>query len=80
MNISPFLCQSVTDALRLIYQKRGYDLVNFLDDLAVTEIWNKAYQADKQLGELITDSGLKKKEVKHIPPTVRMIFIGVHWH
>ncbi len=50
MNISPFLCQSVTDAIRYIYQRMGFDLVNYLDDLATAEIWDKVDEADKKNG------------------------------
>ncbi len=52
MNICPFLCQSVTDAIRYIYQIMGFDLVNYLDDLATAEKWDMVDEADKQMGQV----------------------------
>ncbi len=65
MNISSFLCQSVSDAIRYIYQKMGFDLVNYLDDLATAQSWHKADEADQQMGQVIGSSGLEEKETKH---------------
>ncbi len=79
MNISPFLCQSVTDAIRYIYQRMVFDLVNYLDDLATAERWDKADEANKQMGQVLGSSGLKEKETKHWPPNTQMIFLGVHF-
>ncbi len=59
MNISPYLYQSVTDAVRYIYQDRGFNLVNYLDDLATAEIWDKAQEVDGELGKVIEESGLQ---------------------
>ncbi len=49
----------------------GYDLVNYLDDLATAERWDKADEADKQMGQVLDSSGLEEKETKHWPPTPR---------
>ncbi len=45
----------------------------------MAEIWDKAYQANKHIGEMIADSDLKEKEVKHIPPNARMIFLAAQF-
>ena len=77
MNISPFLCQWVTDAIKFMYEQYGFDLVNYLDDLATAEVWDLAAKADDHLGQVIKDSGLEEKEVKHWHPNYHMIFLGV---
>ncbi len=68
MNISPFLCQAVTDAIRYIYQRMEFDLVNYLDDLSTAERWDKADEADKQMGQVLGSRGLEDKATKHCPP------------
>ncbi len=68
MNISPFLCQSVTDDIRYIYQRMGCDLVNYLDDLAIAERWDRVDEADQQMGQVIGSSGLVKKRDQTLAP------------
>ncbi len=77
MNISPYMCQSVTDAVKYIYQGRGFDLVNYLDNVTTAKIWDKAQEADDELCKVIEESGLQDKTVKHCVPNHCMVFLGV---
>ncbi len=57
----------------------GFDLINYLDDLATAEHWDKADEADQQMGQVICSSGLEEKETKYWLPNTQMIFLGVHF-
>ncbi len=51
MSTSCYFCQMVTDALRFICQKSGFDMVNYLDDLAGGELWSLADGAFEEMGK-----------------------------
>ncbi len=38
MNISPYLCQWITDAIKFIVDRSGFKVVNYLNDLATAEV------------------------------------------
>ncbi len=46
MNISPYVCQWVTDAIKFIVVRSGFQLVNYLDDLATAKVWDLANETD----------------------------------
>lgn len=71
-----YIMQRVSTALRYILQKEGYDLENFLDDLASCELDDKAFTAYDCLGNIIAKVGLKEAEEKACPPKVEMVFLG----
>ncbi len=37
----------------------GFHLVNYLDDLATAERWDKADETDKRMGQVLGSSGLE---------------------
>ena len=74
---SPLSCQRITNAVRHIFQGRGFDLVNYLDDLVTAEKWEMAEQADEEMGQVLIEGGLVEKPSKHIRPVVEMVFLGV---
>ncbi len=43
----------------------------------MAEIWDKAQEADDELGKVIEESGLQEKTVKHCGPNHCMVFLGV---
>ena len=53
-------CQRITNAIRHLHQKRGYDLVAYLDDLASEEVPSQAYQAYSEMGKVLDEAGLQK--------------------
>ena len=73
---APLCCQRVTNAVRYMYNNRGFDLVNYVDDLGVAEQWERANLAFDSLGSLLNESGLEEKLVKAVPPNMSMIYLG----
>lgn len=71
-----YIMQRVSTALKFIYRKHGYDLANFLDDLASCEQESKAWLAYNILGDIITQVGLRESEQKACEPAVEMVFLG----
>lgn len=74
---SAFCCQRVTNAVKFIFEKRGYDLVSYLDDMASAETWEKAMEAFVSLKCLLEEAGLEDSEIKEWAPSVDMLFLGV---
>jgi hypothetical protein len=71
-------CQRSSSALMHIFKlKSDCTGVNYLDDLAVAEVWSKVWSAYETLGKVIEDSGLKESVNKDCPPDVKMVFLGV---
>jgi hypothetical protein len=75
--ISCYLCQRITDALKYMFRKSGYDLVNYIDDLVSAEFWSRALTAYNFLGKLLKDSGTVERESKACCPESYVIFLGV---
>lgn len=71
-----YICQRVTSALKFIYQQKGFDLENFLDDLGSCEVPEKAWEAYEELGQLISEVGLVESLEKACEPSTVMIFLG----
>lgn len=71
-----YIMQRVSTALKYIFQQEGYDLENFLDDLASCELEDEAFVAYDSLGKIIAKVGLKEAEEKACPPSVEMVFLG----
>ncbi len=74
---SCFLCQKVTDALKHIFQKLGFDLLNYIDDLVSAEDWQQALVSYSYLGGLVEDAGTEESIRKACSPDVKLIFLGV---
>lgn len=71
-----YIMQRVSTALKYIFQNRGYDLANFLDDLASCERESVAQLAYCILGEIIQAVGLQESSHKACEPKVEMVFLG----
>ncbi len=71
------LCQRVTDALRQIFQKLGFDLINYIDDFVSGEEWQQASAAYTCLGRLLEDSGVKQRGRKACSPDVKLIILDI---
>ena len=74
---SAMCCQRITNAIRHLYQKRGYDFVAYLDDLASAEVASQADQAYSEMGKLFEEAGLQEQKQKSVPPSTNIVFLGV---
>ena len=74
---SAYCCQRTTDGIKYMYQQEGYDLENYLDDLAGAEWWSHADAAYSTLGEVLDDTGTEESKHKAWGPSVRMPYLGV---
>ena len=74
---SAMCCQRITNAIRHLYQKRGYDLVAYLDDLASAEVPSQADQAYSEMGKVLEEAGLQEQKQKSVPPSTNIVFLGV---
>ena len=72
-----FCCQRTTNAVSYIYQKYGYEDVNYLDDLGAAEEENKAEEAFDCLGWILATIGIKESISKAKPPSVICVFLGI---
>ena len=77
LRIACYICQRITNALIYIYKRLGYEEINYLDDLGVAEIWNKAWLSFRVLGELLEKLCIWEAENKASPPAVCMTFLGI---
>ena len=71
------ICQRITTAVSFIYYKKGYMVVNYLDDLGGVETVNKACDAYDALGGLLAKCGLEESVQKGVAPTIRMELLGI---
>lgn len=72
-----FLCQRITNAVAYICEQEGVDVINFQDDFGGAEIWEKAEEAFRKLGEIIGNCGIAEAILKACEPAYRMIFLGI---
>ena len=77
LKIAAYICQRVTDAIMYIYYKRGFQGVNYLDDLGAAERAKLAQQAFVELGRILSSIGMWEAEGKASPPDSVMIFLGL---
>lgn len=75
-----FCCQRTTSAVCYMFQSLGFDLVNYIDDLASAEIPGSASKAFETLGTLLGDCGLIESIEKSCPPSTVMVFLGVKFN
>lgn len=71
-----YIMQRISTAIKYIFVQEGYDLENFLDDLASCELETVAWTAYDTLGQIITSIGLMESPEKACPPKVEMVFLG----
>ena len=72
-----FCCQRTTNAITHVYQKHGFDDVNYLDDLGAAEEESKAEEAYDCLGWILDTIGIKESTQKACPPAYIAIFLGI---
>ena len=70
-------CQRLTNAIKYIVERRGYDLVAYLDDMVTAEDWQKAEHCYFTIRWIIKESGAEEAHSKSVPPTCTMLFLGV---
>lgn len=74
---SSFICQRVSSAVRYLFDKMGYKVVNYLDDFGGADTVDKAYDAYDALGDLLVSCGLEESKQKGVAPCSRLEFLGV---
>jgi hypothetical protein len=75
-----FLCQRITDAIKHIFKSHGFNMVNYIDDLAGLGLPKDAYKAYNTLGVILSDLGVEEAQEKSCPPSPVMEFLGVEFH
>ena len=56
-----------------------YNTLVYMDDFAGAEIGDKAWHAFNDLGTLLSDLGVVESTKKALPPSTRMLFLGVEF-
>ena len=77
---SAHICQRVTSCVVFMMKQAGYDLLNYLDDLAGAETQEDAENAFNFLNKLLENCGLEESVDKACPPSTVMIFLGVEFN
>ena len=72
-------CQRMTSGVQYMFAKEGFNLVNYIDDLAGAESVGRATAAFEVLGKLLTELGLIEAVDKAVPPSTSMVFLGVEF-
>ena len=70
-------CQRITNAIKYIVEKKGFDLVSYLDDMVSAEIWSEAEKCMATLRGVLRESGAEEAESKTVFPTCTMLFLGI---
>ena len=78
--------QRVASAILYIFQLIGkskfneaYNAMVYIDDFAGAEVGHKAWEAFNDLGDLLLDLGIKESKKKALPPSTKMVFLGVEF-
>jgi len=71
------ICQRLTNAIAFIYNKWGWDVINYLDDFGGAEVWEKAEEAFDVLRNLLIACGLEESVAKACAPSTCMLFLGI---
>ena len=70
-------CQRTTTAIKYLFSKEGFELVNYIDDLAGAECSDVAQQAYCCLMNILVNCGLQESVIKSCAPSTIMVFLGV---
>ncbi|XP_070571747.1 uncharacterized protein [Ptychodera flava] len=70
-------CQRTTNAINYIYNQRGYECVNYIDDFGGAETQERADDAFLALGNLLSELGVNESVEKAVPPTTSLVFLGI---
>ena len=68
--------QRTTNALMHIYRNKGFDGVNYIDDIGSAECPAKANEGYEALVDLVQDLGFVVAKDKCSPPSTSMVFLG----
>ena len=71
------ICQRVTDMIRRIFVKWGYDVANYLDDFGATESVEWAERAFNKLAKLFEKARVREAQEKAWAPSTYMVFLGI---
>jgi hypothetical protein len=71
------ICQRLTTAVVFILEKLGFDVCNYIDDLAGAEEEDKASEAFDALGLVLHEAGLEEGPEKACSPADVMDFLGI---
>ena len=80
MKSSALFCPRVSNLVRHFLQDKGYDIVNYLDDIGSAETWARVDEAFAALGEVLEKSGLGDAVEKRVPPCHIMVFLGIQFN
>ena len=66
-----------TDAITFIFQKEGFEAVNYIDDFGGADVQNQAWEAFYRLGKIMSDIGVTEATDKASSPSAIMVFLGL---
>ena len=69
--------QRLTDAVRFIMRKRGYDVINYIDDVIGFGTVSTANPAFQCLYQLLENLGFEISKTKLVAPTTKVTCLGV---
>ena len=72
-------CQRITSGISYICSRRGFDVLNYLDDFQGVELPYKAATAFCSLQSLLVELGVEESKSKACPPTTRATCLGVEF-
>ena len=72
-----YIAQRVTNSVSFMCQRKGLDVVNYIDDFGMVSDWEKAQDDFRELGGVLGSCGLQESVRKALPPATRMEFLGV---
>ena len=72
-------CQRTTNAVVFAFSRSGFQLVNYIDDLAGVESADRAEEAFVALGALLHTLGLMESIEKACAPSTIMLFLGIQF-
>ena len=72
-----YICQRVTNAIRLMCFMMKIAILNYLDDFKGASDPARAHKSFIELGQLLESCGIEESKPKDCPPSTRMTFIGV---
>ncbi len=76
--IAPYIAQRVSNAIAHMYREMGYDLANYIDDLASAREPTTAWAAFFALKRLLSNLRIEEAESKCVPPSTNMDFLGIN--
>ena len=75
--LAAYCCKCTTDVVIYIYHNKGFDGLNYLDDLGSAEVEELAEMAFNCLGQIMQKIGIEESVSKAQPPACLASFLGV---